>query len=45
MQILPIGSEKWEILGVGSIPVAKLPCSQHMKVIALELHNMNVVWE
>ena len=36
---------KWGegILGAGSIPVAILPSCQNMKIIALQLHNMNIV--
>ena len=40
---LPTGSEEREALEVGSIPVAILPSGQTMKIIALQLHNMNIV--
>ena len=43
LHLLPTGSEEKEALGVGSIPVAILPSCQNMKVIALQLHNMNIV--
>ena len=33
--LLPTGSEEREVLGVGSISVAILPCCQYMKNIAL----------
>ena len=33
--LLPTGSEERGVLGVGSIPVAILSCSQDMKTIAL----------
>ena len=41
--LLPTGSEEREVLGVGSIPVAILPSCQNMKIIALQLHNINMV--
>ena len=43
--LLPNRSEEKEVLGVGSIPVAILPSCQNMKVIALQLHNINIVWQ
>ena len=43
MDLLPTGSEEREVLRVGSIPVVILPSCQSMKVIALQLHNMNKV--
>ena len=42
MSLLPTGSEEREVFGVGSIPVAILPAAQNMKIIALQLHNMNI---
>ena len=33
--LLPTGSEEREVLRIGSIPVAILPSSQNMKIIAL----------
>ena len=41
--LLPIGSVEREVLGDGSIPVAILPSCQNMKIIALQLHSMNIV--
>ena len=41
--LLPTASEKREVLGVGSTPVAILPSCQNMKIIAVQLHNMNIV--
>ena len=41
--LLPTGSEEREVLEFGSIPVAILPSIQNMKIIALQLHNMNIV--
>ena len=41
--LLPTGSEEREVLGVGSIPVTILQSCQNMKMIALQLHNMNIV--
>ena len=41
---IPTGSEKREVLGVGFIPVAILPPGQNMKIIAVQLHNINIVW-
>ena len=43
IMLLPTGSEERGVLGVGSIPVAILPSCQNMKIIALQLHNMNIV--
>ena len=43
VNLLPTGSEEGEVLGVGSIPIAILPSCQNMKIIALQLHNMNKV--
>ena len=34
-RLLPTGSEESEVLKVGTIPVAILPCCQDMKTIAL----------
>ena len=42
-ELLPTGSEEREVLGVGSIPVPILRSCQNMKIIALQLHNMNMV--
>ena len=41
--LLPTESEEREVLGVGCIHVATLPSCQNMKIIALQLHNMNIV--
>ena len=35
--LLPTGSEEMGVMGVESIPVAKLPYCQYMKTIALKL--------
>ena len=40
--LLPTGSEKRGVFEVGSIPVAILLSCQNMKIIALQLHNMNI---
>ena len=40
--LLPTGSEDREALGVVSIPVAILPSCQNMKIIAVQLHNINI---
>ena len=37
--LLPTGSEERGVLGVGSIPVAKLPSCEGMKTIALQLQQ------
>ena len=37
-------SEKREVLGVGSIPIAMLPSCQDMKTIALYLHKYEYCW-
>ena len=42
MYLLPPGSEERKVLGVGSIPVAVLPSCQNMKIIASQLHRMNI---
>ena len=42
--LLPTGSEEREVLGVGSIPVAKLSSCQGMNDIALQCININIVW-
>ena len=41
--LLPTRSEEREVLGVWSIPVTILPTCQHMTIIALQLHNVNIV--
>ena len=41
--LLPTGSEEREVLGVGSIHVALLPSCHNIKIIALQLDNMNIV--
>ena len=41
--LLPAGSGKREVLGVGSIPVAILHSCQNMRIVTLQLHNMNIV--
>ena len=41
--LLPTGSEERGVLGVGIIPVAILPSCHNMKIIALQLHTMNIV--
>ena len=38
--LLPTGSEKREVFGAGSIPVAIIPSCQNMKIVTLQLHNM-----
>ena len=43
VSLLPTGSEERKVLGVGSIPVATLPSCQIMNIIALQLHNINIV--
>ena len=40
--LLPTGSEEREVLGIGSIPVAILPSCHDMRMITLQLHNMNI---
>ena len=42
-EVLLTGSQEREVLGVGSIPVAILPSCQNMEIIALQLHNMDIV--
>ena len=41
--LLPTGSEEREVLEVGSIHVALLPSCHNIKIIALQLDNMNIV--
>ena len=41
--LLPAGSGKREVLRVGSIHVAILFSCQNVNIIALQLHNMNIV--
>ena len=41
--LLPTRGEERGVLGVESISVAILPSYQNMKIIALQLHNMNIV--
>ena len=41
--LLPTGGEEREVMGVESIPAAILLSCQHMNIIALQLHNMNIV--
>ena len=45
--LLPTGSEERVVLGVGSIPVAKLPSCQNMKIlkycITIKLHEYSWV--
>ena len=41
--LLPTESEEREVLGVGSIPVAILPCCQDMTTIALSCRKINIV--
>ena len=38
------GSVEREVLGVGSIPVAKLSFCQNLKTFAFDCTNMNIVW-
>ena len=40
----PTGSEERGVFKVGSIPVAILPSCQHMKTIALKMHNHEYGW-
>ena len=42
--LLSTGSEKREVLGVGSIPVAILPSCQDMKTFKLQLHKHEYSW-
>ena len=44
VDLLPTGSEEREVLGFGSIPVAKLPSCQDMNHIALQLHEHEYSW-
>ena len=44
INLLPIGSEKRGVLGIGSIPVAMMPSCQEMKNIAVELHKHEYSW-
>ena len=37
--LLPTGSEEREVLGVGSISLAKLPSCQNVKTFAVLLHR------
>ena len=41
--LLPTGSEKKGVLGIGSIPVAILPSCQHMKIMHHNCVAMNKV--
>ena len=43
MGLLPIGSEKREVLGVGSIHVAILPSCQYMSMLHHKCIDMNIV--
>ena len=44
MDLVPTGSEKREVLWVGSIPAAILLSCQDMKNIALQLHKHEYSW-
>ena len=44
VDLLPNGSEEREVLGFGSIPVAKLPSCHDMNHIALQLHEHEYSW-
>ena len=41
--LLPTRSEEREVLGVGSIPVAKLPSHQYMKILYYDCTDMKTV--
>ena len=41
--LLPTGSEERELFGFGSIGVAIIPSLQNMKIITVQLHDMNIV--
>ena len=43
LYLLPTGSEKRGVLGVGSIPVAILPSSQYMKLLHHNCKAINIV--
>ena len=42
--LLPTGNKERGVLGVASIPAAKLPFSQDMKTIVLQLHKHECNW-
>ena len=42
MYVPPTGSEERGVLGVGNIPVARLPSCQDMKTVALQIQGINM---